>query len=420
MRRPIFIIFAISLLFSFFYTNNYKDNFSNLENNRITISGIIKDINYKEKYNEYRIGKFLVRDFNKKQKLPLGYKVIVNGKFNCLDNLKLDEFDYGRYLRSIGYVGVLNLEKFSIENENKSIYYFSNKSKEIVQERLIYIFKNYSYFCSALILGTKTDIDKETLDSFSKTGTAHIIALSGFNVGIIVLALSFLMRGINKLYKFVFISAVLIFYSFIGNLTPSIIRASVFAIIMYMSLFIEREYDAICALSFVGTFFIIQNPFVVYSISFQLSFLATLSIIYFYNIIDKYLKYPLVSLTISATILTWPIIYYNFKIFSIISLIANILVVPAIGIITNLILICLFVSIINLKVTILISHIGTILIEYIFLVVDYLSNIKYAYIEFKSANLQAVVIYYIVIILYMTFREIKIVKEQKNGVQGYS
>lgn len=420
MRRPIFIIFAISILFSFFYTNNYKDNLYNLENNRVTIKGTVKEAHYKEKYNEYRVGKFLVRDFNKKEDIPLGYKVSVNGKFNCLDNLILDEFNYGRYLRSIGYSGILNLEDFSIEDESKSIYYFSNKSRKGIEERLTNIFKTYSSFCSALILGTKTDIDKETLDSFSKTGTAHIIALSGFNVGIIIAMLSFLMRGINKLYKFIVISILLIFYSFIGNLTPSIIRASVFAIIMYTSLFIEREYDAICALSFVGTFFIIQNPFVVYSISFQLSFLATLSIIYFYNIIDKYLKYPLVSLTLSATILTWPIIYYNFKIFSIISLIANILVVPAIGIITNLILICLFVSLTNLKLTLIISKISIILIEYIFLVVNYLASIKFAYVEFQNVNLKIVIIYYILLICCIIYREIKIVKEQKNGVQGYN
>ncbi|SHG89139.1 ComEC/Rec2 family competence protein [Tepidibacter thalassicus] len=417
MRRPILLIFTISILFVFLYTKNYKDNFFELNNKLIQTKGIVKQAKYKEKYFEYKIDKFLVRDFNKKYKIPVGCYINVNGKFESLDNLKLNEFDYGRYLRSIGYVGIINLKNFKIENKSKNVYYFSHKLRNFIENKLEYNFKNHASFLKALILGNKEDMDKEVLDSFSKTGISHIIALSGLHVGIIIYFFNFIIRGINKLYKLILISIFLFFYCFIVGFTPSIVRACIFSIVLYIALFIQREYDGICSLCFVGIILIIENPFVIYSISFQLSFFATLSIIYFYSIIDKYVKYPLISVTLAANILTLPIIYYNFKIISIIGLVTNILVIPFVGILMSLTLISLIMSFLKLsfifiKTTIIIKN-------YIFLIVNYLASIKFSYVKFENVSLKLVILYYILLMSYMIFREIKIVKEQKNEVQGY-
>ncbi|SHJ76000.1 ComEC/Rec2 family competence protein [Tepidibacter formicigenes] len=419
MRRPIFIIFITSLLFAFIYTKNYEDNFYKLDNNEIQLKGIVKKANYEEKYFEYKIGEFLVRDFNKKHKIPVGYYVCINGKLKSLEDLKLNEFDYGRYLRSIGYIGIINLRNYKVENKNKNIYYFSYKGKCFIENRLENIFRNQAPFLKALVLGDKEDIEKEILDSFSKTGTSHIIALSGLHVGIIIYIFNFIIRGINKFYKLMIMVVSLFFYCFIVGFTPSVVRACVFSIIMYLALFIQREYDGICSLSFVGIVLIIENPFVIYSISFQLSFFATLSIIYFYSIINKYISYPLISITIAANILTLPIIYFNFKIIPIMVLVANILIVPFIGVLISLVLISLIMSFLNLKITFIFIKTVIFIQDYIFLLINYLSNIKFSYIELKNVNLKLVILYYILLMSYMLFRETKIVKEQKNEVQGY-
>ena len=265
----------------------------------------------------------------------------------------------------------------------------------------------------------ENDIDKESMDSFSKTGTAHILALSGYNVGIVVIILSLVFKGINRMYKLMCLCLFLVFYAFVGGLTPSIIRASIFAMIMYLSIFLDREYDGICALSLVVIMLIINNAFVIYNISFQLSFLATLSIIYFYNVIDEFVQFPLVSITLGSNIFTWPIIYYNFKIISIISVVANLLIVPVIGILTISIIIVLLLSFINIYLSICISKFVILLIQYIYLIVDYLSKLSYSYIEFKDTSLGFVLAYYLVIIIVINIREIRITKEQKNGLQGY-
>ena len=64
-----------------------------------------------------------------------------------------------------------------------------------------------------------------------------------------------------------------------------------FIIILYLSFFLDRKDDKISTLSFIGILLVINNPYIIYNISFQLSFLATLSIIYFYGYINNKLKY---------------------------------------------------------------------------------------------------------------------------------
>ncbi len=420
MRRPIFFICIISLLFAFVYTKTYhKDPLTSLKDKCVMIEGVVKEIKYKEKYVEYKIGDFLVRDFDKKEKLKVGYKVELKGVFESLENIKLDNFDYGQYLRAKGYKGILAAKEFKIKDKKKNIYSFSTKVKKIIENRMEFIFKKHASFFKALLLGDKNEMNEELLDAFSKTGTAHIIALSGLHVGILLSLFHFILRKINRFYKFIFMILFLLFYAFLGGFTPSIVRACSFAIIMNLGLFIEREYDGICTLSFMGMFLMMKNPFIIYDVSFQLSFCATLSILSFYFIIEDYIHYSLVSITISANILTWPILLYHFKIFSIVSFIANLLVIPVIGILMSFILISLLTSFIYLKAAYILSKITILLAEYIFLIVKYLATLRFSYIQVKTVNLKFLLLYYILILLYMIFRERKLTKENGNGVQGY-
>ena len=117
---------------------------------------------------------------------------------------------------------------------------------------------------------------------FTRTGTSHIIAISGFHTGILSGVIIFIMGKINKIYKLVSLSIIMFLYSTMVGNSPSIIRSIIFMILLYLSFFLDRKIDKISTLSFVGILFVINNPYIIYNVSFQLSFLATLSIIYFY------------------------------------------------------------------------------------------------------------------------------------------
>ena len=148
---------------------------------------------------------------------------------------------------------------------------------------------------------------------FSRTGTSHVIAISGLHTGILCTMIAIIIRGINKFYKLIIITLIMILYCIIVGFSPSISRAIVFMVIMYLAVFMDRKRDGISTLSLDRSFLLVNNPYIIYNTSFQLSFLATLSIIYFYKIINKYIENSIISVSVAANILTMPVVYYTFK-----------------------------------------------------------------------------------------------------------
>ena len=166
--------------------------------------------------------------------------------------------------------------------------------------------------------------------------------------------------------------------------SPSIIRAIVCSLISYLAIFIQKRSDSINNLSIVGIFLIINNPYVIYNISFQLSFLATLSIIYFYGYINKKIKFKIVSLTLAANILTIPIVYLYFKNISMVFVVSNIVVVPLLSIIIYISIFSAILLPFSLILTKIMVEINTGIIDFVYSTLEFLYNINGSYIEFEK------------------------------------
>ena len=418
MRRPLLIMYIILLSISFIYTKNktIDDKFS--ENEIVIVKGVVKDKIEKERYDQYQIGNFLVNDYSKNKDLDIGKVVKVNGKYKSLDNMKFENFDYGRYIRSIGYEGLIYIDKYEIIN-NSNIYLFIGNIKEYVKDTFRYLYKEKSDFINSIILGKKEYLSEEEKEIFTRTGTSHIIAISGLHTGLLCGMIAFIMGGINRYYKLVILSMLMILYSLMVGSSPSIVRSIFFMIVLYLSVFLERKRDGISTLSLIGIFFIINNPYIIYNISFQLSFLATLSIIYFYGYINEIFKISLVSLTISANILTIPLVYYNFKGMPLLTIVSNMIIVPFMGVIIYLSVTSIIIFIINLWVAKLVACFNKYIIDIIYYLLSKISTFNFAYIEIDNPKLYYVIIYYIILFSYMIYNELKIMKEQENELQGY-
>ena len=418
MRRPLLIMYIILLSISFIYTKNktIDDKFS--ENEIVIVKGVVKDKIEKERYDQYQIGNFLVNDYSKNKDLDIGKVVKVNGKYKSLDNMKFENFDYGRYIRSIGYEGLIYIDKYEIIN-NSNIYLFIGNIKEYIKDTFRYLYKEKSDFINSIILGKKEYLSEEEKEIFTRTGTSHIIAISGLHTGLLCGMIAFIMGGINRYYKLVILSMLMILYSLMVGSSPSIVRSIFFMIVLYLSVFLERKRDGISTLSLIGIFFIINNPYIIYNISFQLSFLATLSIIYFYGYINEIFKISLVSLTISANILTIPLVYYNFKGVPLLTIVSNMIIVPFMGVIIYLSVASIIIFRINLWVAKLIACFNKYIIDIIYYLLSKISTFNFAYIEIDNPKLYYVIIYYIILFSYMIYNELKIMKEQENELQGY-
>ena len=417
MRRPFLIIFIILLIVSFIYTNTNAIN-TDYGNEDIEIIGIVKYKKEKERYNEYIVGKFVVRDYTKYKKIKVGSEIKLTGKFKDLNKMSYESFDYGRYLRSMGYKGLIYLKDYSIVGNNL-MYEYIYKAKSYISNTIRYLYKTNSDFINSMMLGQKDDLSQNEKLMFTRTGTSHIIAISGLHTGILSGLIIFMMGKINKIYKLIVLSTMMFIYSAMVGNSPSIIRAIMFMISLYLSFFLDRKMDKISTLSIIGILFVINNPYIIYNISFQLSFLATLSIIYFYGYINNKLNIKIISLTLSANILTIPIIYYNFEGIPLVSILGNIIIVPFVGIIIYLAMLSLILFNINIYISSIVVHINRFILETIYVLLERISNLDFAYIVIEEPKLYYVIIYYIVVFLYMIYKEAKTIKEQSHELQGY-
>ena len=415
MRRPLFILFLVSIIISFFITNLLLDK--EQESYIIQGRGLVSNKINKSNCTQYRVGDYLVKDFSKKLKINPGEIINFKGKVKSY-KFTDEKFNYNKYLKSEGYKGVLEIYKYDIVGDNY-IYVNLFEIKDKMIKSIKYLYKDKSKFINSTMLGEKNSLDLDTKEIFSKTGVSHILALSGLHVGILITLIGFSIGKINNIPKFIILSLTLWAYSVIVGNIPSILRAIGFNLIYYFSIFIERRSDSINNLSIIGILLIINNPYVIYNLSFQLSFLATLSIIYFYGYIREIIKFKLISLTISANILTLPLVYLYFKNISIVCILSNIIVVPLLSIIIYMSILSVIILPFSIILTKILVYINTSIISFIFISLETLYDLNGSYIEFKNSNGFFVILYYILIGIFMIYKEIKTIKEQKNGLQGY-
>ncbi|MDO9546529.1 MAG: ComEC/Rec2 family competence protein [Pelolinea sp.] len=200
---------------------------------------------------------------------------------------------------------------------------------------------------SGILLGIESEIPEYLWDSYQASGTIHIIAISGFNITIIAL-LSF--RVFRRLFgwKWALPStiSVLLFYTLLVGADPPVIRAAIMGILALTAHQIGRRPVGIYTLVLAAIVMLIGNPFLLWSISFQLSFLATLALLTIVDPMDRWVKtrfenhfslqtvqnlMPVVSIlttTFSATLVIFPILFKMNPQFSTISMVANFLIAP--------------------------------------------------------------------------------------------
>lgn len=197
----------------------------------------------------------------------------------------------------------------------------------------------------ALLIGDKTEIDPQLRLDYARNGITHILAVSGLHVGILFLVTSSLLRflKISKSLPAVFIQlCALMFYVLITGWSPSVLRsASMFsAVIIGQSL--NRSNSIYNNLSLSAFCLLMANPFYLTELGFQLSYLAVLGIVYYQPKIQSLLIFrpwplskiwSLTSLTLSAQILTFPLVIYHFHQFSSFFLITNLIVIPLVTVI---------------------------------------------------------------------------------------
>ncbi|ACM61009.1 competence protein ComEC [Caldicellulosiruptor bescii] len=252
-------------------------------------------------------------------------------------------FDYREYLKGKGAIYTLYSKDIEVIYQGKNVLNLLNRFSTQLNNLIDSSFENdISSLLKGLILGNKSTIPDDVYKDFQRSGLAHLLAVSGGNVGVLCAFVEILFRRILKIYgkgvNFLIIGVIVIF-AIVTGMSASVVRASIMAIIFYAGRIIYRNPDTLNSLSVSSVLMLLVNPLFLFDIGFQLSFLSVLSIILFCKGIYEYfakLKIPrgissLIAVSISAQILILPLIAYYFSEISVISFLTNIVAVPVAG-----------------------------------------------------------------------------------------
>lgn len=176
----------------------------------------------------------------------------------------------------VGYIGGSDI-KITIGAYKPSP---ADKIRTFIKNKLDGLGDDYSSVASALLFGDTNYIDGEIKTSFQDTGIAHLLAVSGLHVSVIVMFISFVMRRCKakSSTNLIVSSVMLLIYCYLCGFSVSVVRASIMAVIMGYAMFRGKAYDGLSSLSFACFVTLLINPNAMYSVSFQLSYISVFSI----------------------------------------------------------------------------------------------------------------------------------------------
>lgn len=197
-----------------------------------------------------------------------------------------------------------------------------------------------SSFLSGILLGSRQDIPADLKEDFAKVGLTHILAISGYNIAIIGTAFSWLLLWFwRRTVAFWFSLAAVAIFTILTGASASVVRAAMMGGLVLLANNSGRLYNSKNALTLAAFLMILANPMVLrYDIGFQLSFMATMGLLYgaplFTNFFKKLPKGgnlgEILIMTLSAQLMVLPLVLYYFHNFSPIAFMANIVVLPLI------------------------------------------------------------------------------------------
>jgi ComEC/Rec2-related protein len=282
---------------------------------------------------------------------------------------------------------------------------------------------------SGFILGEQRDIPKEYQDLFRNTGTLHLMAVSGSNVGVVLAIFAFpltLLR-IPRPPKVVILILVIVFFAVLTRLQPSVVRASIMATVGLIAYGWMRKPDYINLLALAGLLMLLWHPLQLFDVGLQLSFAATFGIIYTLPKINRWLSFlsgrmgrwlrgflALLVSTITAQLAVLPLMAHYFQNVPVSGVLANIPMIMLAGFSTTLGIAFYFSPIIGGWPAHLISIPLNWLLNLVVITLRFFASLPYANIKVASPDWAEMILFWIV--LYFAFELIADRRVSKLGI----
>lgn len=315
------------------------------------------------------------------------------------------EFDYRRYLSHSGIyynLSIKNSSNLQITARASGTLSFLDKfrasGERVFKETLP---EQEAFILLGMLLGTREGIDEDQYDDFQKTGIIHLFSVSGLHVSFLLLLTGWItsLLGLSKGKRFVVGTIVLLLYGTMIAWPVCVVRSIFMGILGLLAYYSGRKNDMMNALAIAGVFNILIDPAALFTISFQLTFLATWGLIFIFPRLRKAFPrqgwgWDLIWLPVSAELAVMPLVAYYFNILTPVSIITNILVSYISGAAVILGFIALFLAPVAAMLAALFLYPAGFCVEVILLIVKWVQIFPGGYLWVATPAVFFILLYY--------------------------
>ncbi len=329
-------------------------------------------------------------------------------------------FDYGFYLAQKGVSGTIYMDQLIRLDHTKQMDMLDwvIYSGKMVRNKIGLILEKslppqQAQLQNGILTGNTAGMDPEVENVFKDSGLTHITAVSGANVAFIIFPVMFILKRlkVGKRLSSGIMILILAVFIFITGFSPSVVRAVIMAVLCLIAAVNGRESDILNSLCISAFIMLAVDPLMLFSAGFQLSYAATVSILY----LRGYLKTILYSLyvpkwlaeasavIIAAQVGVAPVSAYYFNTFSAVSFISNILTAPLLQAVTATGSMIAAAGFISIAASRIIGYVGCVFLSFILLVSKITASIPFASLSVTTPCIPAVAAYYVLVPLIIRY-----------------
>ncbi len=380
----------------------------------ITFTGtVVKEPDIREKslllYVENETDRILVST-DRFQNIAYGQEVVVTGVLKKPEVFTTDlgrTFDYPAYLKakgveySVSFAEVETLDStlgnILVSGLLRVKHAFMNRLETVLPEPQVGL-------AEGLLLGVKQALGSDVEEHFRRTGIIHIVVLSGYNVMLVVafflFVLSFFLSPRKRMIGGII--AITCFALLVG-LSATVVRASIMAGLLLLAQGLGQQYHVMRALFFAGALMLLLNPYLLlYDIGFQLSFMATLGLLFFTphfesTIATQGSKIKITDFfwaTLATQIAVLPLLLFHIGEVSLIAVVVNVLVLPVVPIVMLMTFITGIIAFVSLPLASVVGFATNVLLGYILFVARWFAELPFAAVSVPEFSAWGVLFMY--------------------------
>ncbi|KRE90336.1 hypothetical protein ASG89_08520 [Paenibacillus sp. Soil766] len=331
-------------------------------------------------------------------------------------------FDYRRYLRlhhihwllSAKGVDQAQVQPAAAQLNVAALLRWNDELRAALSRRMDLIFPaSQAGFMKSMLIGLTDDLDPDRFQQFSQLGLTHILAISGLNIAVFLGVCIWILRRfkVTKETYLLICMSLLPFYVLVTGASPSIVRAGLMSMIALYAARRGGMKEVLHILAVAAWAMLVWDPYFLLDVSFQLSFLVTLGLIIgvqrVTELLSAYFTSPTLKNTLAITLVSqsvsFPVSIYYFNQFSLLSWLANAVLVPVISMIVFPAgLAALALGLIYVPLGQRIGHLIALLNQAIFWVTDQLQKIPHLTMIWPSPSIPWICFYYgFLVIIYI-------------------